>query len=142
MQKVERIFSEGLPKAIGPYSPVTSVGDLLFISGQIPINPLTGNVDQNDIEWQIHQTMRNLKTAVEGADSCLGLIAKTTILLTDMSVFPKVNEIYGSYFEAGKYPARACYAVAALPRGVLVEIEAVAVRNSIGDSLKKKVKEE
>ena len=64
--------------------------------------------------------MKNLKAAVHGADSSLSNVAKTTILLTDMSVFPKVNEIYGSYFEGGKFPARACYAVAALPRGVSI----------------------
>ena len=84
--------------------------------------------------------MRNLKAAVEGADSSLSLIAKTTILLTDMNNFPKVNEIYSSYFEGGKFPARACYAVVSLPKGVSIEIEAVAVRNAIGDTLKKKIK--
>jgi 2-iminobutanoate/2-iminopropanoate deaminase len=78
--------------------------------------------------------MKNLRNAVEGADSSLSNVAKTTILLTDMNNFAKVNDIYASYFEAGKYPARACYAVAALPKGVSIEIEAVAVRNSIGKS--------
>lgn len=140
MDRVERIFPEGLPKAVGPYSPVTAVGDLLFISGQIPINPETNNVDSDDIEWQAHQCMKNLKAAVEGADSSLGSIAKTTILLTDMGVFAKVNEIYSSYFEQGRYPARACYAVTALPKAVKIEIEAVAVRHSISESLKKKIK--
>lgn len=142
MDRVERVFPEGLPKAIGPYSPVTAVGELLYISGQIPINPETGNVDQNDIEWQTHQVMKNLKNAVEGADSSLSNIAKTTILLTDLNNFAKVNEIYGSYFEQGRYPARACYSVVGLPKGVSVEIEAVAVRNSVGDCLKKKIKSE
>ena len=78
--------------------------------------------------------MKNLRNAVEGAESSLSNVAKTTILLTDMNNFAKVNDIYASYFEAGKYPARACYAVSALPKGVSIEIEAVAVRNSIGKS--------
>jgi 2-iminobutanoate/2-iminopropanoate deaminase len=142
MERVERIFPDNIPKAVGPYSPVTAVGDLLFISGQIPINPQTNEVDQKDIEWQTHQVMKNLKSAVEGADSCMNNIAKCTILLTDMNNFAKVNEIYGQYFEGPKVPARACFAVLALPKAVLVEIEAVAVRNSVGDSLKKKVKVE
>ena len=129
-----------MPKAVGPYTPVTAVGDILFISGQIPINPVTNAVDQNDIEWQAHQVMKNLRSAVEGADSSLSNVAKTTILLTDMNNFGKVNQIYASYFEGGKYPARACYAVVGLPKGVSIEIEAVAVRNPIGDSLKKKIK--
>lgn len=122
MDRIERIFPGGLPKAVGPYSPVTSVGDLLYISGQIPINPETNAVDSDEIEWQAHQVMKNLKSAVEGADSSLSHIAKTTILLTDMGVFAKINDIYASYFEQGKYPARACYAVSALPKGVKIEI--------------------
>jgi 2-iminobutanoate/2-iminopropanoate deaminase len=77
---------------------VTAVGDLLFISGQIPINPESGLVDSEDIEWQAHQCMKNLKAAVEGSDSSLSFVSKTTILLTDMGVFAKVNEIYASYF--------------------------------------------
>ena len=142
MERVDRIIPPNIPKAIGPYYPVTGVGDLLFISGQIPINPETGNIDQTDIEWQSHQVMKNLKNAVEGADSCMSNIAKCTILLTDLNNFVKVNDIYDKYFENGKYPARACYSVVGLPRGSLIEIEAVAVRNSVGESLKKKIKSE
>jgi 2-iminobutanoate/2-iminopropanoate deaminase len=86
--------------------------------------------------------MKNLNSALEGADSSFSCVAKTTILLTDLANFEKVNAIYGSYFKEGKYPARMCYAVSALPRGSLVEIDAVATRNSVGDSLKKKIKAE
>ena len=142
MERLERIIPDNLPKAVGPYYPVTAVGDLLFISGQIPINPETNAVDHNDIEWQTHQVMKNLKNAVEGSDSCMNNIAKCTILLTDMNNFAKVNDIYGSYFEGGKFPARACFSVVGLPKGVSIEIEAVAVRNSVGDTLKKKIKSE
>lgn len=84
--------------------------------------------------------MKNLKAAVEGADSSLSYVSKTTILLTDMSVFAKINDMYASYFEQGKYPARACYAVLALPKGVKIEIEAVAVRQPFSESLKKNIK--
>lgn len=98
MERIERIFPENIPKAAGPYSPVTAVGDMLFISGQIPINPQTGNIDSEDIEWQAHQCLKNFRAAVEGADSNMSLVAKTTVLLTDMAVFPKVNEIYFTYF--------------------------------------------
>jgi 2-iminobutanoate/2-iminopropanoate deaminase len=134
------VFPPGIPKAIGPYSPVTAVGDLIFVSGQIPINPETGTIDHNDIEWQAHQVMKNLKNALEGADSSFSSVAKTTILLTDLANFEKVNAIYGSYFAEGKFPARACYAVTALPRGSLIEIEAVATRDPVGESIKKKLK--
>lgn len=142
MERVERIIPPNVPKAIGPYYPVTAVGDLIFISGQIPVNPETNIVEYEDIERQTHQVMKNLKAAAEGADSCMNNLAKCTILLTDMNNFNAVNDIYASYFEAGKYPARACFSVVGLPKNVKIEIEAVAVRNAIGDHLKKKVKEE
>ena len=80
-----------MPAAVGPYSTVTSIEQLLFISGQLPLNPTTATIESEDIEAQTHQCMTNLKTAVEGSGSSLDLVAKTTILLTDMSVFPKVN---------------------------------------------------
>lgn len=116
MEKVERIFPDNIPKAIGPYTPVTAVGDLIFVSGQIPVNPETSNIDQPDIEWQTHRCMLNLKAALEGADSSFNHVTKCTILLTNMGDFPVVNGIYETYFEKGKYPARICYAVAALPK--------------------------
>ena len=141
MDRLERIVPSNIPKAIGPYFPVTAFGDLIFVSGQIPINPQTGNIDQDNIEWQTHQVMKNLKNAVEGSDSSLNLVTKATILLTDLNNFGKVNDIYASYFEQGRYPARVCYQVSALPRGSLVEIDAIAVRTPIGDTLKKKIKE-
>ena len=142
MERIERIIPPNIPKAIGPYFPVTGFGDLLFISGQIPIVPETGNIERSDIEGQTEQVMKNLKNAVEGSDSSMSNIAKCTILLTDLNNFAKVNEIYGTYFENGKYPARACYSVVGLPKGSLIEIEAIAIRNSVGDTLKKKIKSE
>ena len=86
--------------------------------------------------------MKNLKAAAEGADSSLSNIVKCTILLTDINNFNALNEVYGSYFEGGKYPARACFSVVGLPKNVKIEIEAVAVRSAISDHLKKKVKSE
>jgi 2-iminobutanoate/2-iminopropanoate deaminase len=80
-----------LPDAVGPYSPVTAIGDLIFVSGQIPINPKTNKIDSEDIADQTHQVMKNLKNALEGADSNFALVAKTTILLTDINNFAKVN---------------------------------------------------
>ena len=120
MDRLERIIPNNIPKAIGPYFPVTAFGDLIFVSGQIPINPETGNIDQDNIEWQTHQVMKNLKNAIEGSDSSLNLVTKATILLTDLNNFAKVNDIYASYFAQGRYPARVCYQVAGLPRGSLV----------------------
>ena len=142
MSKVERIIPANVPAAVGPYFPVTAVGELLFISGQIAINPVTNIIETNTIEGQTEQTMKNLRSAVEGSDSCMSNIAKCTILLTNMDDFTKVNDIYEKYFEKGMYPARACFAVKTLPKNALVEIEAVAVRNAISDSMKKRVKVE
>ena len=84
--------------------------------------------------------MKNLKAAAEGADSSMNNFVKCTIYLTDMNNFNAVNEVYGAYFEGGKYPARVCFSVVGLPKNVKIEIEAIAVRNAISDHLKKKVK--
>lgn len=140
MSKVERVFPEGMPAAIGPYSPVTIVGDMIFVSGQIALNPITNKIESNDIVDQTHQVMRNLKTALEGADSNLNMVVKTTILLTDINMFAKVNDVYGEYFEKGKYPARVTYAVSALPKGGLIEIDAIATTAPFNDKLTKKIK--
>ena len=129
MEKVQRIYPKGIPKAIGPYTPVTAFNDLIFVSGQIPVNPKTGNIESQDIEKQTHQVMQNLKAALLGADSNFSLVTKCTILLTNMADFAKVNEAYQSYFEKDKYPSRICYAVAALPKNSLVEIDAIAIRS-------------
>lgn len=137
MSRIERLIPDNLPKAVGPYFPVTAFGEILFISGQIALNPVTNVVEHDDIEGQTHQVMKNLRSAVEGADSSMSNIAKCTILLTDMNFFAQVNAIYETYFKEGQYPARACFAVVGLPKGVKIEIEATAIRNSIGGSSKK-----
>lgn len=123
--KISRIFPPTLPPAIGPYSPATIVNNTIYISGQLPIN-FQGAIESQEISQQAHQVMKNIKHVLASVNCGFDDIAKTTILLTDMGNFSKVNEIYAQYFESGKYPARACYAVKELPKGSLIEIEAIA----------------
>jgi 2-iminobutanoate/2-iminopropanoate deaminase len=119
------IHTPNAPAPIGPYSQAVQAGSLLFISGQIPIDPATGNVDAADIAGETHQVMRNLKAILSAAGLDFGHVVKTTILLSDMSLFASVNEIYGQYF-SGNYPARETYAVKTLPKNVNIEISMVA----------------
>ncbi len=128
MDSVERVFPKGLPAAIGPYSPVTVMGTTVFVSGQIPINPESGNIESQDIEGQTHQVMKNLKAALAGVGLTFSDVAKTNVLLADMGFFAKFNAIYAEYFEKDRYPARVCYAVKGLPKDSLVEIDAIAYR--------------
>ena len=121
---MEKVFTENAPAAIGPYSQAMKVGALVYTSGQIPIDPKTGNVEAQDIAGQTRQVMENLKAVLEAAGSSMENTVKTMCFLTDMGNFAAFNEIYGEYF-TGK-PARSCVAVSALPKGVLVEVEAVA----------------
>jgi 2-iminobutanoate/2-iminopropanoate deaminase len=117
---IERLFPNNVPAAIGPYTPVTIAGNMVYISGQIAINPKTGNVESFDIYNQAYQVMENLRYALIGANITFSDIAKTTVLLSDMADFNTFNTIYASYFEKNKYPARACYAVKSLPKDVLL----------------------
>jgi 2-iminobutanoate/2-iminopropanoate deaminase len=114
------------PAPIGPYSQAVQAGPLLFISGQIPINPATGNVDAKDIDAETHQVMRNLKAILSATGLDFGHVVKTTILLSDMSLSASVNQIYGQYF-IGDFPARETYAVKTLPKNVNIEISMVAL---------------
>lgn len=127
MKKVIR--TEQAPKAIGPYSQAILAGNFLFASGQIPIDPSNGQVVCGGIENQVKQVMENIKNVLAAADMGLNDIIKTTVFITDMDNFPKVNEIYGSYFDKTP-PARSCVEVSKLPKGVEVEIEVVAYKNS------------
>lgn len=116
------------PAAIGPYSQAVAAGGFVFLSGQIPLDPNTGEmVGGDDVEAQTRQVMRNLKAVLEAAGAGFAKIAKTTIYLTDLNDFAAVNKIYGSYFEGVEPPARATVQVSALPRGAKVEIDAIAV---------------
>lgn len=121
------IFSKNAPKPIGPYSQAVQAGDFLFISGQIPINPETGEVVLGDIETQTKLVMDNIKAILNEAGCATGNIVKTTIYLKDLKQFAKVNEIYGGYF-IKEPPARVTVEVSNLPKGASVEIDAIAIK--------------
>ena len=120
------IHTPSAPAAIGPYSQAIASNGLIFTSGQIAIDPATGNIDAQGIEEQTLQVIRNLKAVLEASGSDLTKVVKTTCFLQRMSDFAAFNGVYGQYF-TGK-PARSCVEAAALPKGALVEIEAVAVK--------------
>ena len=122
------LATEKAPAALGPYSQgVAASGEMIFVSGQIPINPATGNVAEGDIAAQTRQCMDNIAAILAEAGASVEDIVKTTIYLKDMNDFAVVNEAYGSYFEKDA-PARGCVEVAHLPKDMQVEIEAIAVR--------------
>ena len=121
---MEKIFTENAPAAIGPYSQAMKVGNLVYTSGQIPIDPATGNIESQDITGQTEQVMKNLDAVLAAAGSSFDKAVITLCFLKDMSDFAAFNEVYAKYF-TGK-PARSCVAVAALPKGALVEVEVVA----------------
>jgi 2-iminobutanoate/2-iminopropanoate deaminase len=119
------INTTNAPAPIGPYNQSVKAGGLLFISGQIAMDPATGNITAGDVEAETHQVMKNLHAILQAAGLGFSAVVKTTIFLTDMSLFATVNEIYAGYFE-GDYPARETIAVKGLPRGVNVEISMIA----------------
>lgn len=118
------ISTDKAPGAIGPYSQAISTGSLLFTSGQIPLDPATGEVDGSSISTQAERVMKNLGAVLEAGGSSYASVVKTTCFLADMGDFAAFNEVYAKYF-TGK-PARSCVAAKQLPRGVLVEVEAIA----------------
>ncbi len=123
---MKRIIStDKAPAAVGPYSQAVRAGDILFISGQIPIDPATGRMVEG-LEAQVTQVLENLKAIVEEAGGNMGSIVKATVLLQSMDDFKAMNGIYAGYFESDP-PARAAFEVGALPLGALVEIEAIAL---------------
>ena len=118
------IATDKAPQAIGPYSQAIQFGNLIFISGQIPIDPATGKVIEGTIEDQTRRIMANIRAICEAAGATLDNIVKTTLFLTDLSQFQAVNAVYAEYFKADP-PARSTVQVAALPLGVGIEIESV-----------------
>lgn len=122
----EIISTENAPGAIGPYSQAVKVGNLLFCSGQIPIDPATGEFVSDDISEQTEQVLVNLKAVLAAAGAELGSVVKTTVFLKDMSCFGAMNEVYARHFGETK-PARATVAAAGLPKDALVEIECIAI---------------
>ena len=121
----EVIFTEKAPKAIGPYSQAVAFGDLLFTSGQIPLNPSTGEL-VTEIKAATKQSLENIKAILEAAGTSLENVVKTVVYIKNMNDFGDVNEVYGEYFKENA-PARSCVEVARLPKDALVEIEAIAI---------------
>lgn len=120
------INTKKAPAAIGPYSQAIKLDNLLFISGQLPMNPDTMEIVEGNIQVQTKQALENLKAILEEAGSNLNNVVKTTLFIKDMGDFSNINEVYATYFTDNK-PARACVEVARLPKDVGVEIEAIAV---------------
>ncbi|NII24163.1 RidA family protein [Pseudoflavitalea sp. X16] len=121
------INTSNAPAPIGPYNQAVQIGGLLFISGQIAINPATGNIEAIDVIGETHQVMHNLKAVLAEAGMDFSHVVKTTIFLSDMSLFAAVNEVYGKYFQ-NDFPARETVAVKGLPKNVNVEISMIAGR--------------
>ena len=121
----QAVSTDRAPKPIGPYSQAVKYGDMVFTSGQIPVDPATGRMVEGDIQTQTEQVFRNLDAVLSAAGTSLQNAVKVTVFLADMADFPKVNEVYARKFEE-PFPARSCVEVSALPAGARVEIELVA----------------
>ena len=123
--EIKKISTENAPAAIGPYSQAIAVGNMLYTSGQIPINPATGEVEAVGITAQAEQVMKNLGAVLLAGGSSFEKAVKTTCFLADMADFAEFNKVYAAYFTT--CPARSCVAVKTLPKNVLVEVEVVAL---------------
>ena len=121
---MKKVATEKAPAAIGPYSQAVITGGLVYTSGQIAIDPATGNLVEGDVRAQTEQVMKNLGAVLAAAGTCYENAVKTTCFLADISDFAVFNEVYGKYFT--EKPARSCVAVSALPKGALVEVEVIA----------------
>ncbi|KMP11601.1 dfrA [Candidatus Nitromaritima sp. SCGC AAA799-C22] len=123
------IITDRAPAAIGPYSQAVRVGDFLYTSGQIALDPATGEMLSGEIEQETEQTLKNIEAILEADGLDLNHVVKTTVYLADLDHFVRMNQVYETFFSANK-PARACVQVAALPKGAKVEIDAIAVTTS------------
>ena len=121
----EIIATDKAPAAIGPYSQAVKTGNLLFTSGQIPIDPATNTLVEGGIEVQARRVFENVQAILTASGASMNQVVKTVVFLKDMNDFAKVNEIYAEYF-TGDFPARSCVEVARLPKDVLIEMEAIA----------------
>ena len=124
---MKALSTTAAPAAIGPYSQAIMAGDTVYVSGQLPINPSTGEFAEGGIKEQARQSLNNITNILAEAGMTMQQVVKVTVLMTDMSDFAAVNEVYAEFFSA-PYPARSAFAVAALPKGGAIEIEAVAVK--------------
>ena len=122
----QAIQTQDAPQAIGPYSQAVKAGDLLFVSGQIPLDPSTGEMVKGDIKAQTEQVMKNIASILAAANVSFDHVVRTTIFLADLNDFAVVNKIYGNYFEPPE-PARAAFQVARLPKDARIEIDAIAL---------------
>ena len=125
MPNRQPVSTDSAPAAIGPYSQGVRVGDLLFCSGQIPLEPSTGELVKDDIEGQTRRCLENLAAVVEAGGGSLANAVRCTVYLTDMNDFARVNEVYAGFFDGDDPPARVAVAVAALPKGADVEVDAI-----------------
>ncbi|MFW9832330.1 MAG: RidA family protein [Candidatus Thorarchaeota archaeon] len=123
--KKKRVFTTEAPKPVGPYSQAIHAGDFLFVAGQVPVNPETGEFVIDSITVQTKQIMENIKTILKAAGGSLADVVRTTIYLTNMQDFSAVNDVYGNFFDLDP-PARTTIGVAALPKGVAIEIDVIA----------------
>lgn len=121
---MKTVSTDKAPAAIGPYSQAKIVGGLVFTSGQIPVNPATGIIEANDVAGQTEQSCKNVKALLEAAGSSIDKVVKTVCFLADIKDFAAFNAVYAKYFTS--FPARSCVAVKDIPKGCLVEIEAIA----------------
>jgi 2-iminobutanoate/2-iminopropanoate deaminase len=121
----EAVSSSSAPKAIGPYSQAIKAGNLLFVSGQVPIDPATGNLIDGDIATQTHRVFKNIGEILKAAGTSFDAVVRSTVYLQDMNDFAKMNEVYGTYFSSPA-PARATVQVARLPKDAKVEIDVIA----------------
>ena len=122
---MKSVSTENAPVAVGPYSQAVVAGDLVFVSGQIPVDPKTGKVP-DDIVDQAKQALSNLGSVLEAAGSSLEKAVRVTIFITDLSAFGEVNKVYGEFFKE-PYPSRSCVEVSNLPKGVKIEIDAIGI---------------
>ena len=122
---LERISTSNAPAAIGPYSQAIKVGNTVYTSGQIALDPVSGVLNGSDVETQTEQVMKNLSAVLTAAGTSLDRVIKTTCFLSDISDFSVFNQVYGKYITSA--PARSCVAVKDLPKGALVEVEAIAI---------------
>ena len=120
----KELKSNNAPGAIGPYSQAVKAGNLIFVSGQLPIDPATGEMPE-DIKAQTKQCLENIRAILKEAGATLDHVVKSTVYLADMSLFAPMNEVYAEYFEGGVYPARAAFAVKELPKQAQLEIEVI-----------------
>jgi|SRR6185295_9145886 len=121
----QAISSPGAPKAIGPYSQAVRAGQLLFLSGQVPLDPATGQIVEGDIAVQARRVFDNIRAVLDAGGRSFADVVRTTVFLTDMSDFAAINEVYGQYFKE-PYPARATVQVSRLPKDARIEIDLIA----------------